>query len=75
MDPVVVYLVTVASVPEVLSVELSMCPRASLGLVPVDPEVRLNVLPDKPSGAAIDVSNILIVFDAVSGNAAGFAVL
>ena len=73
--PLVVYLVIESPVPRVLSVLLSICPNASLGLVPTDEEVSENDFPDKPSGEAIAVSNILIDFDAVSGNAAGFAVL
>ena len=72
--PDVVYLVTESPSPSVLSEEWSICPCASFGEVPTDEEVRLNDLPDSPSGAAIDVSKILIVFDAVSGNADGSAV-
>jgi hypothetical protein len=51
-----------------------MKPEANLGLVPTDDEVSPSVFPDNPSGAAMEVLKILMVLDALSGNADGSAV-
>ena len=42
--------------------------------VPVDPDVSVMLLLDNPCGAAIAVSNILILAECVSGTCDGLAV-